>query len=245
MKFIELGEVKNIVKPNSTIAIGGFTINRKPLSIIKEIIKNKKIKDLNLFLLAGSIDVDLMVRESKVSKISAAYVGYEGLGLSKITRKAIESKKILFEDLTEIIYYFGLKAGAENKPFLLTESVINSDILKINSYCQKIFLDGKKFCKIEKINPDFSFIHAQKVDAQGNILLEEPDFCEKEMAKASKTTIFSVEEVGTICKEHITIPKEDVDYVVVCKKGAYPTGCKNFYGPNIKEILKFIGNENL
>jgi len=241
MKRIELSEIKEIIKSNSTIAIGGFTINRKPMAIINEIV-NSEIKDLHLYLLAGAIDVDKLV--GKTNKISAAYVGYEGLGLSNATRNAVETGRVIFEDLTEILYYYRLKAGSKEVPYLLTESIVNTDIININSGCSLIKDNfGKTKCKIEVINPDFCLIHAQKADKEGNILIDEPDFCEKEMAKASKISIFSVEEIGKIAKEKITIPKEDVDYLIISKNGASPTGCKNYYLPNINKIIKFIKNE--
>lgn len=242
MKHINLQDIKRIVKPNSILAIGGFTINRKPIAIIKEI-ASSNIDNLHLYILAGSLDVDLLIEKSKVIKVSAAYVGYEGLGLSKITRNAVESGKVFFEDLTEILYYFRLKAGAQKKPFMLTESILNSDIIKINSACKKIIdKSGKPKCRIDSINPDFCIIHAQKADKEGNIFIDEPDFSEKEMARASKIRIFSVEEMGELKSEEITISKEFVDYVVVIKNGAYPTGCRNYYGPDIKNIIEYLEN---
>jgi glutaconate CoA-transferase subunit A len=95
-------------------------------------------------------------------------------------------------------------------------------------------------CGVKAINPDFCIIHAQKADKFGNISIEEPDFSEKEMAQASKVRIFSVEEISGLKPKEVTIPKEFVDYVVVTKKGAFPTGCKNYYSPDIKNILKYL-----
>ena len=243
MKIIELSKIKDIIKSDSLIAIGGFTINRKPISIIKEICKSQ-ISNLHLYFLAGSIDADMLIKESKVSKISAAYVGYEGLGLSRVTRRAVESGKVLFEDLTEILYYYRLKAGAEKLPYLMTDSIKNTEIMSINSACERI-IEGENDirCKINAINPDYCIIHAQKADKEGNKIISEPDFCEKEMAQASKITIFSVEEIGKIGPKEITIPKEHVNYIVVSKRGALPTGCKDHYLPNIKEIVGNLENE--
>jgi len=241
MKYIDLSDIGKIIKSNSTIAIGGFTINRKPISIIKEIIRSD-INNLNIFTLAGSLDVDLFIENSKTKKIYAAYIGYEGLGFSKTIRNSVESGKVIFEDLTEILYHLRLKAGAMGVPFIPTESIINSDIFKVNSSCKKVKspFNKKILCGVEAINPDFCIIHAQKADKFGNILIDEPDFSEKEMAQASKIRIFSVEEISDLKPHEVTIPSEFVDYVVVSKKGAYPTGCKNYYSPDIKNILNYL-----
>jgi len=244
MKIININEIAKIIKSNSTIAIGGFTINRKPISIINEIAKSQ-IKNLSLFLLAGSLDVDLLVEANKLKKISAAYVGYEGLGVSSLTRKAIESKKIIFEDLTEILYYFRLKAGSIGAPFIPTKSLVNSDISKINLSCKKIkdpFTEAISIA-IQAINPDICIIHAQKADKEGNILIDEPDFSEKEMAQASKITIVSVEKIGKIKPNQVSISKNFVDYIIISKKGAAPTGCKGYYDPDIKKLIKYLKNE--
>jgi|TARA_Y100000310_G_scaffold167546_2_gene167384 glutaconate CoA-transferase subunit A len=241
MKQIQLTDIDKVIKSDSIIAIGGFTINRKPISIIKEIAKSN-IEKIHIYTLAGALDVDLLVEKLKVKKISAAYVGYEGLGFSKIVRKAVECKDLIFEDLTEILYYLRLKAGAIGVPFIPTESIINSDIFKINSACKKIKdpFTKKVLCGVKAINPDFCIIHAQKADKFGNILINEPNFSEKEMAQASKIRIFSVEEIGELEPNEITISSKFVDYIIVAKKGAYPSGCKDHYAPNIKEILKHI-----
>ena len=68
MKIIQLNQIKEIIKSNSIIAIGGFTINRKPISIIKEI-AGSDAKNLSLYILAGSLDVDLLVEKSKKVEI--------------------------------------------------------------------------------------------------------------------------------------------------------------------------------
>lgn len=244
MKFIEISDVGKIVKSNSVLAIGGFTINRKPMSIVKEISRSKA-KDLSVFTLAGSIDIDTLLKNSKIRNLSAAYVGYEGLGSSKLFRKAVESGEISFEDLTEILYYFRLKAGSIGVPFIPNKTLLLSDIIKINSACEikKSSNEKENFCEIKAINPDFSLIHAQKCDKFGNIYIQEPDFSEKEMAMASKITIFSVEEIGELNSQEITIPKEFVDYIVVEKNSASPTGCNNHYPPKIREIIEEMNNE--
>lgn len=242
MKIIQLNQIKDLIKSNSTVAIGGFTINRKPIAIIKEIAESDA-KNLALYTLAGSLDVDLLVEKSKVAKIMAAYVGYEGLGTSKIVRYAVESEQIIFEDLTEILYYLRLKAGATGVPFIPTSSIIKSDIFHVNSSCKKIKnpFTGSELCGVKAINPDFSIIHAQKADRFGNILIEEPDFCEKEMAQASKIRIFSVEKiVNRLKSSEITIPGQFVDYIIPVKRGAYPTGCYKNYLPDIKNILNYL-----
>ena len=60
------------------------------------------------------------------------------------------------------------------------------------------------------------------------------------MAQASKITIVSVEKIGRIKPSQISISKNFVNYVVVSKKGAYPTGCNKNYKPDIKELLNYI-----
>jgi len=244
MKFIQISDLKKIIKSDSVIAIGGFTINRKPIKIIEEILRSDS-KNLEIFTLAGALDIDLLLIKNKIKKISAAYVGYEGLGISQLMRKAVESKRIRFEDLTEILYYLRLKAGATGVEFIPTESIINSDIFKINGACKEIIspYTGKKLCAIKALNPDFCIIHAQKADEKGNILIDEPDFSEKEMAQASKIRIFSVEEkVKKLELREITIQGRFIDYIIVSRGGAYPTGCKGYYNPDIKKILNFLEN---
>lgn len=246
MKIIKLEEIKNIIRSGSTIAIGGFTINRKPMALIKKI-SESQLENLSVFTLSGAIDIDLLLKKKKIKKIFAAYIGYEGLGISFLFRKSVENNEVEIEDLTEILYYLGLKAGAMGVPFIPTKSIVNSDIFKISSVCFEIKNPDSddRLCAVKAINPDFCLIHAQKADAFGNIQINETDFCEKEMVQASKIRIFSVEEIVKKLKpSEITISNEFVDYVVISKNGALPTGCRGHYPPDIKEIMGFLEHGN-
>jgi glutaconate CoA-transferase subunit A len=120
---------------------------------------------------------------------------------------------------------------------------LHTDIFKISSLCEKISFLGEDFCAIKAVNPDICIIHAHKSDNEGNISIIGPDFSEIEMAQASKITIFSIEEIGNLNSNEITIPKDFVNYVILAKNGAFPTGCNGFYPPNIKKIEEIRKNE--
>ncbi len=242
MKFIELSKIKGIIKSGSTIAVGGFTINRKPIAAIKQI-ADSDADNLSIFTLAGSLDVDLLLKSNKLKKIMAAYVGYEGLGLSHFVRKNVESGNVEFEDLTEILYYYRLKAAAENKDSLITEAITYTDIVKINSACEVIsdIKTGTSVTQIKALHPDICLIHAHKVDSKGNVYIADADFSEKEMAKASKITVVTVEEQDEI--PEITISAEDIDYIVVLPGSAKPTECMPNYAADIPKIMELMKND--
>jgi glutaconate CoA-transferase subunit A len=74
-KFMTSSEaVKNLVKNGDQIAIGGFTVNRNPMSITREIIR-QNIKNLQLIVHSQGQAFELLIGAGSISKLELAYGG--------------------------------------------------------------------------------------------------------------------------------------------------------------------------
>jgi glutaconate CoA-transferase subunit A len=87
---------------------------------------------------------------------------------------------------------------------------------------------------VPSINPDFSFIHAQAADLQGNIYIQGALGADVVGLKAGDIKIVSVEEIldGPQAKKKYGDPmifSFMVDYIVESSHGAYPTIVPKLY----------------
>lgn len=89
-KLCSLAEAVALIPDGSSVAIGGNTFHRAPAAALHELLRQRR-RDLELIKTAGAYDVDLLVGAGRVRRVTAAYVGFETLGLAPMFRQAVEA----------------------------------------------------------------------------------------------------------------------------------------------------------
>lgn len=89
-KLLSLADAVARIPDGASLAIGGNTFHRAPGAAVHELIRQGK-KGLRLVKTAGAYDVDVLVGAGAVAHVTAAYVGFETLGLAPRFRRAVES----------------------------------------------------------------------------------------------------------------------------------------------------------
>ena len=82
------------------------------------------------------------------------------------------------------------------------------------------------------IRPDVAFIHAQRADKGGNVLIEGIIGVQKEIALAAQAAIVTVEEVVDDLGAHpnaSVLPAWAVDAICVVPGGAHPSYTQGYY----------------
>ena len=84
------------------------------------------------------------------------------------------------------------------------------------------------------INPDFTVIHVQRVDTEGNAHIDGPVYDNVEKAKSAKTLVVTCEEVVTPeyvrrSPERTILPGFLVKAIVEAPFGAHPYACYKYY----------------
>ena len=92
-KVVSLSEAASLVKEGSSLAVGGYSMVRKPSAFIREIVK-KRIGNLTLLSNISSYDTDLLVGAHLVKKAYLCHVTFEYLGLAPNFRRAVEVGEI-------------------------------------------------------------------------------------------------------------------------------------------------------
>lgn len=244
-KVVEMNESCQTIKNGDTVAIGGLTIHRKPMSFIHELIRSRK-KELNILTLGGSIDVDLLIAAGILNKIDAAYVGLEILGFAPNFRKAVEAKVIEFKEHTEYSIMAGLEANLIEAEFIPSKLLIGTDILKNLNY--KTFrspINNDLLVAYPRIYPDVAIIHVQRCDEYGNCQINGINAIDLLLAKSAKRVIVSTEKILPTedfmsVPSSINLPSTFVDIVIESPFGAHPTSCYPYYTYDLWHLLHYI-----
>ena len=255
--------VERFVKSGDCLSIGGFTINRNPMALTYEVLR-QQIKNLHVVMHSGSQALDLLIGAGRVSLLEIAYGANGRLASTCIRfRKAIEQGTLKVEDYTNYQMTLRFMAGAMGVPFLPTYSSLGTDIIERWGFNPDMRssnpqLPGKKLAVTEDpfsdtanqvvlvpaVNPDVALIHAQKAAEDGTVRLEGLTFADIEQARASKHVIVSCEELvspAELRKEswNNSIPHVLVDAVVHQPFGAHPTACYLHYDYDMGHLLKY------
>lgn len=252
-KLMTLEEaVSRFIPSGSQIAIGGFTVNRNPMALTYEIVR-QGVKDLHLVCHSHGQSLDILIGAGCVSRVEIAY-GANGRFASTCVRfrKAVERGEIEIEDYSNNQMSLRFLAGSLGIPFMPSRSGLGSDIVALEGFSEetrklrkvsrkKLALlpdpfdaDGCETVLLPALNPDVTLLHVQYVGEDGTVRIKGLTFADVEQAKAADAVIITCEEI--VPKEYIRsdpdqncLPAFLIDAVVPVPYGAHPTACRLFY----------------
>ncbi|MCL5935083.1 MAG: acyl CoA--acetate/3-ketoacid CoA transferase subunit alpha [Firmicutes bacterium] len=256
-KRMGLQEAVSLVKDGDQVYTGGWTVVRRPMGLVYELIRQGR-KNLYLASNPGGPEVDLLIGAGCVRVGEINYIGHEVFGHPYCFRRALEQEDsreagYLHDDWTVQTGALRLLAGAMGLPFIPTLSLKGSDIVNPDfDYLkdlrgndpkvprQKVFAlkdpfwEGKEVFLIPALRPDVCLIHVQEVGEEGTVRIKGGTFLDYYAAQASKVVIVSAERI--VPEESLrdqpelnAIPGFLVDVIVELPYGAHPTVVYGYY----------------
>ncbi|MDP0489361.1 MAG: glutaconate CoA-transferase subunit A [Fusobacterium sp. JB020] len=252
-KVLTLKEaVAKYVKNEDHIVIGGFTTNRKPYSLVYEILR-QGFKD---FVGEGGPaggDWDMLIGCDRVKAYINCYTANSGVtNVSRRFRKWFEAGKLHMEDYSQDVIMLMLHAASLGLPYLPVRLMMGTDLVnkwgiskeirktipKIPDdkfvYVENPFNPGEKVVAVPVPEIDLALIHVQKASPDGTCSILGDEFHDVDIAIAAKRCIVTCEEL--VSNEEIrkdptknSIPCFCVDAVVHLPYGAHPTQCYGYY----------------
>lgn len=221
--------VSRFIKDGDFIASGGFGHVRVSMSVVYEIIRQRK-KNLIMAGKTAVHDIDLLVAAGCVKEVEVAYsFGHELRGLSPASRRKVQNGECkVVAEITNAAYQWRFLAGMMGIPFIPARNMMGTDTFeKSSAKMVKCPFSGKNIVLIPSANPDVVFIHAHRADKYGNTQIEGIAVEDFELARAAKRLIVTVEEIvdESVIMEKpylTTIPYYFVDAVIEVKYGAHP-----------------------
>jgi glutaconate CoA-transferase subunit A len=237
-KTMPLNDVAGHVKSGMTIGVGGWGSRRKPMALIREILRSDAT-DLTIVTFGGP-EVGLLCAAGKVRRVVYGFVSLDSIALDPHFRAARESGSIEITEYDEGMFVTAIQAGASRMSFLPTRAGLASDVLAMNPNLRTVAspYDDEEYVAVPGIRMDLGLIHLNRGDARGNGQYLGPDpYFDDLISMASDRCIMSVEQIvkteeltRTAPPQSLLINRMFVTGVVEAPKGAHFTSCEPDYG---------------
>lgn len=236
-KFMPLSQaVAENLKDGDTVAFEGFT-HLIPTAAAHEAIR-QGFKDLTLIRMTPDLIYDQMIGMGMAKKIVFSYVGNPGVGLLRRARDSIENgwpRAVEVEEHSHAGMANAYEAGAAGMPFAVFRGYRGAGLAEVNPNIKSITcpFTGEKLAAAPAVRPDVTFIHAQKADKKGNVLVEGIIGIQKEAVLAAKRAVVTVEEVVDSF-DHLhpnltVLPSWTITAIAVVPGGAHPSYTHGYY----------------
>jgi glutaconate CoA-transferase subunit A len=217
-----------------TIGIGGWGSRRKPMSIVRAILRSD-LKDLTVVAYGGP-DVGMLCAAGKVRKAVYGFVSLDSIPLEPHFRNARQNGTIEAMELDEGMLQWGLRAAAMRVSFLPCRAGLGSAILEINRDMKTVtspYDDGEEYVAMPALPLDVALLHANRADARGDAQYLGNDWYFDDLfAMAAARTFVSCERVvdpSSFAAEGppstIRVTRIFTDGVVEAPHGAHFTHC--------------------
>jgi len=228
-----------------TIGIGGWGSRRKPMSLIRAILRSD-LTDLTIVSYGGP-DVGLLCRSGKVRKVISGFVSLDSIPLEPHYQAARQNGSIQAAEWDEGMLLLGLQAAAWRVPFLPTRAGLGSDVLKYmedlrtvtSPYATEVQTGAESVSEFEELlavpalELDAALVHQNAADMSGNaVWLGEDPFMDDLFVRAAQRSYVSTERIlptadlaGLGDITHLKISRMDVTGVIEAPHGAHFTEC--------------------
>jgi acyl CoA:acetate/3-ketoacid CoA transferase alpha subunit len=248
-KRISLKEAAQLVPDGGHLFWGGFGFQRPPMAFAHELVRQKR-RDLTIYTCGSEMDIDILSGARVVSRYEMAFYAIEGIGLAPNIQRRVRDGSIEIEDYTNLAMALRFLGGALGVPFMPLKSMLGTDLLAKKRFRDKKAdvmdcpFTGEKVVLVPSVKPDFSIIHAQRADQEGNVQIDGIRGEDIEGARAGKKLIVLAEEIVDTeliraQPDQTVIPNIYVTHVVECPWGSYPMMVYNYYDYDIEHIRMY------
>ncbi len=236
MELLSLREmIARHVKPGQMLALEGFT-HLIPFAAGHEIIR-QGIGELHLVRMTPDLVYDQLIGMGLVRELTFSWGGNPGVGSLHRLRDAVEQqwpRPLVWHEHSHAGMAAAYTAGAAKLPFGVLRGYIGTDLPKHNPQIRHVACPytGETLATVRAVNPDVTILHAQQVDARGNVLVRGILGATREAALAARAVLFTVEEQVEKLDAPMNatvIPHWVVTAAAVVKGGAWPSYAQGHY----------------
>lgn len=237
-KRMTAADVVGRLKSGMTIGIGGWGPRRKPMGLVREILRSD-LKDLTVVAFGGA-DVGMLCAAKKVKKLIFGFVTLDFIPVEPWFRKARQNGEIEVWEFGEGMFQWGLKAAAFQIPFLPTRVGLGTQLAELGhlKYVTSPYDDGEVMIAMPALKLDATLLHVTRADARGNVqLLGIDTYYDEWFARAAKEVYVSSEVVVDRIEDEYSddlryniIQRNNITGVVHMPLGAHPSSFPPLYG---------------
>jgi glutaconate CoA-transferase, subunit A len=221
-----------------TIGIGGWGSRRKPMSLVREILRSN-LRDLTIVSYGGP-DVGLLCAAGKIRRLVYAFVSLDSIPLEPHFQAARQSGAIEVTEYDEGMLQWALYAASCRLPFLPSRAGLGSDVLAVNPEIRTVrspYADRTELVAVPALPLDAALVHLNQADAAGNGqflgdgLYFDDLFCAAaEHAYVSCERIVPTAALAAAGLPRLRVHRWMVAGVIEAPNGAHFTSCAPDYG---------------
>jgi glutaconate CoA-transferase, subunit A len=236
MQLLRLAEaIERHVHDGQSIALEGFT-HLIPTAAGHEIIRQQR-RDLHLIRMTPDLVYDQMIGMGCAGQLTFSWGGNPGVGSLHRLREAVATSwpvPLKLHEFTHAEMAVAYQAGASGLPCGLMRRYADTDLARVSDARRVIEcpFTGASLTAVAAINPDVTILHAQQVDADGNVLIRGIVGAAKEAAMAARCVLVTVEqrvERFAADMNAVVLPAATIAAVCVVPGGAYPSYAQGYY----------------
>lgn len=246
-KTMTAADIVGQLRSGMTIGIGGWGGRRKPMALIREIVKS----DLtNLTIAAyGGCDVGMLASAGKIKKLIFGFVSLDVIPLEAHFRRARSAGEFGVMEVDEGMFQLGLKAAAQNLDFLPCLAGLGTDVLTHNPQIKvmKSPYSDDHYVAMPAIRLDAALCHVSEADILGNSYIGGPDvFFDEWFCRAAEKAYLTTEKIvptSALDDDHkiarMPIERSLVAGVAEVPFGAHPTSNGPDYGIDVGHLKAY------
>lgn len=238
-KQMSLRDVVASLSDGMTIGIGGWGPRRKPMALIREILRSD-LKDLTIVAYGGP-EIGMLCAAGKIKRLVYGFVSMDFIPIEPFFRKARQEGTVEVSELDEGLLMLGLQAAAHRLPFLPSRVGLGSDVIGSNPHFRTVtspYDDGETLLAMPAITLDAALLHVSRADHLGNTQTDGPDpYFDALFARAAQRCYVTAEAVvHRMDLAHSDTAKNNlfercfVTGVIDAPLGAHPTAAHDTYG---------------
>ncbi|MBT1155685.1 CoA transferase subunit A [Aminobacter anthyllidis] len=246
-KFLPLSQaVADNLNDGDTVAFEGFT-HLIPTAAAHEAIR-QGFKDLTLVRMTPDLIYDQMIGMGMAKKAIFSYAGNPGVGLLRRLRDAVENgfpHALEIEEHSHAAMANAYEAGAAGLPCAIFRGYRGAELARVNPNIRSVTcpFTGEVLAAVPSVRPDVTFIHAQKANRKGDVLVEGIIGIQKEAALAARRAVVTVEEVvdnfDDLHPNLTVLPNWSVTAISVVPGGAHPSYAHGYYARDNASYLEW------
>src|SRR5690242_14338246 len=174
--FLDLPEaIRRFVRPAAVVALEGFT-HLIPFAAGHEIIR-QEITGLTLIRMTPDLLYDQMIGAGCAARLTFSWGGNPGVGSLHRLRDAVERQwpqPLALSEFSHAELALAYQAGASGMSCGLMPHHADTDLARVPGAALRTVrcpFSDRLLTAVPAINPDVTILHAQQIDAEGNVLI--------------------------------------------------------------------------
>jgi glutaconate CoA-transferase, subunit A len=228
--------IERYVHDGQSVALEGFT-HLIPHAAGHEIIRQRR-RNLHLIRMTPDLIYDQMIGMGCASRLTFSWGGNPGVGSLHRLRDAIATDwpaPLAIVEHSHAQMAVAYQAGASGLPCGIMRRYVDTDLARVPGAPLRVIecpFTGVSLAAVPAINPDVTILHAQQVDAAGNVLIRGILGAAKEAAMAAGRLLVTVEEQVErfdADMNAVVLPAVTIAAVSIVPGGAYPSYAQGCY----------------